>query len=113
MEELQQCRDVLSIDVLLLHRLRHEASARPVLSATTEDKLQMAMGRLPREKAFTHSCQADYIRQLPVAPGGYKWALTEIDTYFGLAFAYPMVDHKCSEHYKKTWNRRYSTDLDY
>ena len=49
-------------------------------------------GRLPRGRALTQSWQGDYIRQLPVAPGGYKWTLTEIDTYSGIGFAYPMVD---------------------
>lgn len=44
MEQLQQYRDGLSMDIFLLHSQRQKMPARPVLSATDEDNLQMSMG---------------------------------------------------------------------
>ena len=52
----------------------------------------MAVRQVPREKTPEHSWQVDYSGPLPVALGGYKWVLTEIDTYFTLGFAYTVVD---------------------
>lgn len=52
----------------------------------------MAVRQVPREKTPEHSWQVDYSGPLPVAPGGYEGVLTEIDTYFTLGFASPVVD---------------------
>lgn len=47
------------------------------------------MQQIPQEEGPAHSWQAGL---MPVAPGGYEWVLTGIDTYSGLGFAYPVVD---------------------
>lgn len=61
-------------------------SARLVLSATKENKLQTAMWNMPQgRRAPTHSGQ-DAIKHLPGGPRGYKWTPTEIYTYFWTRF---------------------------
>ena len=50
----------------------------------------MAMGKmLCRESLCTAASPTD-----AWSTGGYKWALTEMDTDSGLSFAYPVVEAK-------------------
>lgn len=54
---------------------------------------------------LVHSCQVDYIGLKPVAPGRYKWVLTEIDTYSGLRFTYLVVDAN-AQNTVKGWEQK-------
>lgn len=70
----------------------HNANKNCSICQQERQTLQLAMGKIPQGEGPTHSWQVDYIGPMPVAPGGYKWILTAIDTYSGLGFAYLMVD---------------------
>ena len=66
---LQQCRDGLNLDIILLYPLRHKLPTRTVLSANRRDRgCRWLWGRLPRgEGPTTHSQQVDYTGLMPAA----------------------------------------------
>ena len=51
----------------------------------------MAVGQIAREKTPMQSWHVGDMRLRPVALGGCKRVLTEMDTHFGQGFVYPMV----------------------
>lgn len=65
---------------------------RTVICQQERQSLKLAMGKITWVKGPTHSWQVEDTGSMPVAPGGYKWVLTGIDTYSGLCFAYLVVD---------------------